>query len=275
VGNLFTRIVDDAALFPPAREAMGTALPAYREARRDPVLGRFLCPASRFEELREHLVPEDLFELGLIADTGIEALPQAIAAARAEPRVRLGIVEIPLPAEADQARAVAVTLARLPADLPAFIEHRRTPGWMEAVQRIGAARERGVPVGAKLRTGGPTPELVPGADEVAAFLKLCVEARLPFKCTAGMHHAVRHHDPAPEHGFLNVLLATADLLQGLDRAADTVRSEDAQALAARARALPDADARAVRELFVSYGSCDIHTPSTELIKLGLIGEEPS
>ena len=42
---------------------------------------------------------------------------------------------------------------------------------------------------------------------------------MPFKCTAGLHHAVRHRaaDTGFEHhGFLNVLLAVAAALTGED-----------------------------------------------------------
>lgn len=274
MGNLFAQIVDDAALFPPARESMATALPAYREASADAVLGRFLCPVSKLAELRDLLIPEDLIDLGLIADTGAEALQGAVATVRAEPRLKLAMAEIPLPGDADQARAAAVTIAQLPAGLPAYIEPRRVSGHREAVQRIAAARERGAPVGAKLRTGGPTADLVPEPEEVAAFVAQCAALRLPFKCTAGMHHAVRHRDQASgldEHGFLNVLVATGRAITGKGDVEEAVRERDGQRLAAEARTLTPA----ARELFVSYGSCDIHSPREDLRKLGLIGEDGS
>jgi hypothetical protein len=282
VGILFARIVDDAALFPPAREPMRTALPAYRTAAGHPLLGRFLCPASRLDELCRRLVPEDLIDLGIIADTGIEHLPAALETARREPRVRLRSVEIaPAPA-ADQARAVAVMIARLPADLPCLIEVRQLTGWRETLDRLAAARGNGVPVGAKLRTGGeaggPVGEYGPSPAEVAAFVTACAERDLPFKCTAGLHHAVRHVDPATglaHHGFLNIVVAACrahSAVSGPDAVQEAVASTNAAALAEEAAGVDDATAHAARDLFVAFGSCDIHTPLTDLIELGLGGE---
>ena len=48
---------------------------------------------------------------------------------------------------------------------------------------------------------------LPGVERVAAFILACREARLPLKCTAGLHHPVRHRASEPDvmmHGFLNV-----------------------------------------------------------------------
>jgi len=42
---------------------------------------------------------------------------------------------------------------------------------------------------------------------------------VPFKCTAGLHHAVHHTDPATgfvHHGFLNIVAATARAIVGGD-----------------------------------------------------------
>jgi hypothetical protein len=274
VGILFARIVDDAALFPPAREPMRTALPAYRTAAGHPLLGRFLCPASRLDELRRGLVPEDLIDLGIIADTGLEHLPATLEAARREPRVRLRSVETAPAPDADQARAAAVMIARLPSDLPCLIEIRQITGWRETLDRLAAARAGGAPVAAKLRTGG---EYGPTPAEVAAFVTACVERDLPFTCTAGLHHAVRHVDPATgpaHHGFLNIVAAVhrARSAAGPDAVRDAVACTDAAALAEEAAGIDDAAARAVRALFLSFGSCDIRTPRTDLIKLGLAGE---
>ncbi|MFI0372839.1 hypothetical protein ACH35V_33675 [Actinomadura sp. 1N219] len=245
---LIARLIDDAALDAPDpvtldRIPMDRALAAHREAARDPAAGRFLCPASRFTELRALLVPEDLLDLGLIADAGIEELPGALDAVRAEPRVRPSAVRIALPQDADQARAVAVTIARLPSDVPAHIEVRRSPGWRDALDRMSAAREHGVLLGAAYRAGGP-------AAEVAAFLSACAERGLPFTCTAGADRAVRRQDG---HGFLNVLLATASAARG-DDVRRTLERTDPSGLAADLLALTDDEVRATRRLLLSFGA---------------------
>jgi hypothetical protein len=256
MGLLFERLVDDAALFPPVRAPMDDALAAYRSALPDPVLGRFLCPASRLAELRTHLIPEDLFDLGIVADAG--ELPKAVEWAASEPRVRLASVAIALPEEADQARAAAVTIAGLPyEDVPTHVEVRRMPGWRDVLDRLAAARDHGAPLAATL-----TPEAFPSPAEMAAFIAACAERDLPFTCAEGPDHAIRAGD---HHGFLNILLTTAHAPDGPLQT--ILEEEDPTVLVAAARR---AGTAAARRLMISFGSCDIASPQADLARLGLI-----
>ncbi|MFI0450727.1 hypothetical protein [Actinomadura sp. 6N118] len=287
--SLFTRLVDDAALFSPSCAPMEEALPAYRATApayraaataADPVVGRFLCSASRIAELRTHLIPEDLLDLGLIADTDLAELPKALDAVRSEPRVRLVAVEITLPEDADQARAAAVTIARLPSDVPTYIEVRRAPGWRDILDRLAAARARGAPLGAKLRTGGLVGEAFPSTAELAAFIVACAERDVPFKCTAGLHRAVRHTDPDTgfgHHGFLNLLLAVSravtpaydHFMQPLERTLQRILDRtDSTTMAADAT--NNTSPETTRRLLTSIGSCDIDSPRADLSELGLV-----
>lgn len=81
-----------------------------------------------------------------------------------------------------------------------------------------AAALAGTGAGAKIRTGGVTPELFPSIDQVSDFLHAMAAAEVPIKATAGLHHPVR--GPAPltyeqnspmwtMHGYVNVFLAAA------------------------------------------------------------------
>jgi hypothetical protein len=103
------------------------------------------------------------------------------------------------------------------------------------------------------------------------------EHRIGFKCTAGLHHAVRHtaQDTGFEHhGFLNVLLGTAAALSGADASDVTavLADRDGVRLADQASRL-DADAAAeVRGLFRSFGTCSTDEPVTDLVTLGLVSE---
>ena len=132
--------------------------------------------------------------------------------------------------------------------------------------------------GAKLRTGGLTAELFPTEAEVAAFVRACVGAETPFKCTAGLHHAVRHTDAVTgldHHGFLNLLLATHAATQGDDEAAVTrlLAQRDGAALARAAAALDPTEALVARSFFVAFGSCSIAEPVDDLLALGLLTTE--
>jgi hypothetical protein len=227
MGALLARLLDDAALCPPGRAPMRATLAAHRAAVRHPAVGRLLCPASRFAELRAHLVPEDLLDLGVIADTGVEGLPETLDAVRAEPRVRATAVRIALPGDADdQARAATVTIAGLPPDTPAHIEVRRSPGWRDALDRLSAARDHGAPLGAAHPAGG----------DPAAFITACAERDLAFTCAA-----------SPED-VVDILLATARAATGrhdLRHAADLLTLTETDAVATRrlllAVSTPDTD----------------------------------
>lgn len=267
---LLARLLDDAALGPPGRALVDAALPAHREAARDPVVGRLRCPASRFAELRTRLVPEDLLDLVLVADTGIEDLPEALDTVCGEPRVRPSSVEIVLPRDADQARAAAVTLARLPSGPPAHIGVRRSPGWRDALDRIAAARDHGADLGAHHRLDGPP-------RETAAFIGACTERDLPFTIAAPRDHHV-----------LSLLLATALTTVGrttsrgtgsdvagrgtgdrggvqgalgrgdtMDGVRGALERSDAAGLAGDLLALPEDTARAARRLLTAVAVPDL------------------
>ena len=112
---------------------------------------------------------------------------------------------------------------------------------------------------AKVRCGG---EHVPSIDELAGFIRGCKERNLPFKATAGLHHAVCQNGA---HGFLNVLAATV-----FDE--DALAEEDAEAFRVtdteflwRNRSAPPS-----RGLFVGFGSCSFFEPVDELKALGLL-----
>lgn len=119
-----------------------------------------------------------------------------------------------------------------------------------------------------------------------------VAADVPFKATAGLHHALRNTDPETgfeQHGFLNLLLATARARAGanVDDIAEVLALRDADQVCAAVREVapdgrevaPDGrevapDGREVtadvRTSFCSFGTCSITEPVEELLALGLI-----
>jgi hypothetical protein len=137
---------------------------------------------------------------------------------------------------------------------------------------------------AKGRTGGLEPSAFPTTEQLAGFLQQCAHLDVPFKLTAGLHHPMPRHDDASGgemHGFLNVLVAMA-LIQGHD----LTRGEIEDVLAERNPKAFDFfddglcwkehqasmdDVEAVRDLFVSYGSCSVDEPLQDLEEMGLLG----
>jgi hypothetical protein len=134
---------------------------------------------------------------------------------------------------------------------------------------------RGTRYRAKLRTGGVRTELFPSPAELAQTLDACVQRGVVLKCTAGLHHAVRHTDPATgfeHHGFLNVLLAVEALTEGASTgvAEDWLRETDAAVVARAIRLWSPADAARTRAFFTSFGTCSVLEPVDDLVALGLL-----
>ena len=142
-------------------------------------------------------------------------------------------------------------------------------GWLAALDEL-AARE----ISLKFRTGGVTADLFPTSSQLASCIEAALDRELPFKCTAGLHHAVRHRDDETgfeHHGFLNVLLATRTSLDGggPDEVARVLDETDGEALAKRLAADPDEAAR-TRRWFTSFGSCSVLEAHEDLVELGLL-----
>jgi hypothetical protein len=124
----------------------------------------------------------------------------------------------------------------------------------------------------KLRCGGKSVESFPSVDEVADFLAIAAGTGRPFKATAGLHYAVRHHDESTgltHHGLLNMLVGTAHAVSGAG-AHEALHCTDAAALAAEAGEMSKDSSRGVREVFACYGSMSLAGPVADLIQLGLL-----
>jgi hypothetical protein len=127
----------------------------------------------------------------------------------------------------------------------------------------------------KLRTGGTSIEAFHNERQLAEPIVMCAAERLAFKCTAGLHNAIRHRDAATlfeHHGFLNVALAArVAAATGSHAATRAMLAErDADVVASRVGALTATDVRAIRALFSSFGTCSIDEPVTDLIAMGLV-----
>ena len=252
--SVYTALVDDAGLFPPTSLHMDEALARNERdlARGCQVLThRFLCPASRIDRLRG--MPYRPRRIGLIVDT--VKLPDF-------GDLPVDFVEIQLPPDSS-VEGLTRELG-LPGDVRLFVE----------VPAKRAALDVPDGVGLKVRCGGAAADAFPPAEHLAQFIGFCVERDIPFKATAGLHHAVRHFDPTlgvDRHGFLNLVLAVCEAVEGRDPV-PVLRTTDVGHLVRIARAVPADTAKRARRLLVSYGSCSTSTPVDDLRTLGLIEE---
>lgn len=272
VPSIFAGMCDDAAIFPPGNLPLHDALPAHsrhKQSAHAPLVGSFVLSANGLARFAT-LVADADSDVGLSLTTPLPAAPAAVDAASRISRAKLDALEVALPDDfpVDQVLPQA-RMASQERDLPVYVElprDQRRAGLITALA--------GTEVRVKLRTGGVRAELYPDELELAAAIVALVAARVPFKATAGLHHAVRNTDPDTnfeQHGFLNLLAATDEALRGADReaVAAVLAVRDGRELAERVHRLePD-----VRRAFGSFGTCSIHDPVTELVALGLLDHD--
>jgi hypothetical protein len=207
--------------------------------------------------------------VSLTFPAGPDALPQALERfALAAPGV-LAAVEVALPEQMPASEAVAALDAHLPGEVTGFLEVPRGARQEDALDALVGTRYL-----AKFRTGGLVPEAHPDERELSRTILGAVGRGLSFKCTAGLHHAVRHTDGALEqHGFLNVLLATDAALRGAQPAelAEILAERSPGVVAGQvAAAARDGRLARARARFLSFGTCSITDPVTDLTALGLV-----
>jgi hypothetical protein len=291
-GDMFRQLFDDASLFPPAALTMTEAVTGHLRHQaawyRD-MSGPFVCAGNRIRELSAALTAAGVAELNLalVLPGGAAGLETAVDAVFADPRLRLRAIELPIPRPADAGSAdagsagtldavseVAAGLDRTPlAGASAFLEIPARQLTADVARAVADRRYL-----AKVRTGGTTAEAFPDEPTLATCLTTLVAERLPFKCTAGLHHAVRHAAPDTgfqHHGFLNVLLAVAVALstERVDEVTAELASPAAAQVAAKVRELDGQTVLAVRELFTSFGTCSTDEPIQDLVTLGLISAD--
>jgi hypothetical protein len=283
---LVTALFDDAALFPPGNATMTDAVRRHREGREQwyaASMGPFVCPDARLLELdralqaariaRPTAPPPSLTELkayrldvALTVPGGPQALADALDVAGEARRVRIVAVEVPL--GSGPVESVRAALDRGDPPVAGYVEVPAAELGTDLAARLLSAGLR-----LKVRTGGTAAASFPTEEELASALARAAELGLPVKCTAGLHHAVRHRDPATgfeHHGFLNIMLAVHAALTAADvRAA--LAEQDGAAVASAVRALDASQIAAVRTVFRSFGTCSIEEPLADLAALDLLG----
>jgi len=300
---LLTELIDYAGLFPPARLPLDQAIRDYARYRRENdawMLGRFIIPASRLEDLEPY--HEELFRVdppfafsvlgrggGSLTEflTNLRDDLRDIAAFRKRhgDRVSVDVMEIRLPPDLadpllpESALSLYKTLRIFPAvGLFPFCEAPDRPE--ELLEQLAQLPDERV--GFKLRTGGLEASAFPSSERVAAALQGCLDAGVVFKATAGLHHPLPRFDATVQarmHGFVNVFFAgvlaycrdmPAEQIRRLldDDRPDHFAFTNKGASWQKHRCTTAEIAAARRDFVRSFGSCSFDEPREDLRTLG-------
>ncbi|WP_442876195.1 hypothetical protein [Amycolatopsis sp. NBC_01480] len=208
--------------------------------------------------------------LALTFPGGPARVAEALEACAALP-VSLAALEIAVPEGMEPGELLAALDTAIPeaaeaAGLEVFVEIPRDARRDPLLAALAGTRYR-----AKFRTGGVRAELYPDEAELAAAVLVAVEAGVPFKATAGLHHALRNTDPETgfeQHGFLNLLLAADAAGRATEEAAadrSGVAGETAAAQAADQAGADRASAAGAGEAAAAQAAAD-RTGAVETIR---------
>lgn len=315
-------IIDYAGLFPPADLSLDTSIQKYSNYRKSDdswMLSRFIIPASKLSELepyRETLFTEGapfaFSVLGKGTETVSEYRDQLTELVKAIEQfhkangdhVTTEILEIKLPRE-----AVFACEAELLSDiyletaqkldksevLPSqvFFEGFFEENWRKEIGLILEVMEKHNQnfdsdtvreIGFKLRCGGVEAHMFPSVEEVAIALNRAREHNVAMKCTAGLHHPIRHYDDSVQtkmHGFFNVfggamLSCVHDLSD--EELTDIIREEDPEHFKFTEEGfwwddlmVPTKEISELRKVaLISFGSCSFDEPREDLEQLDLL-----
>lgn len=280
---LMAGAVDYAGLFPPAQLPLADALAEYRRALAGAdawMLGRFIVPAVQLSVLADAVVRDAHdgrgWTLSAIVREHMDedaAAVQAFNQRAANQHVRVDTIEC-RPSSSDSITWLAKTFS------PAFTVHVEVgvgPTARDDLRVVARHQLR-----AKVRTGGLAPDAFPAPASLVAFIESARDVGVPFKATAGLHHAMRGAYPlsdeigaqsATMHGFVNLMLATAavgarlpttiaaGLLTRTDHAA--LVFDDERVRWGDVELSTDAIGRMREAQCVSFGSCSFREPADE------------
>jgi hypothetical protein len=268
VPDVWSGLVDDAAIFPPGNCPLDEAVAAYRARGSEwwsGLVGTFVARDTDLASLPAGL------PVSVVLTGGAGAVEGAVGMVRKR-GLELAGIETTVRDLDDlvgnvRRVALAVRAAEVDPGVPVYVElpGPATGAWLAAADEVAVEAMR-----LKLRCGHVDHDLIPSSATIAAWLVAALDRELEVKGTAGLHRAVRH-DPegGGAHGFLNLIVATRAVLDGApaEEAEALLESRDAGTLAAY-------ELGTVRRWFTSFGTCSVSEPLDDLLALGLL-EEPS
>jgi hypothetical protein len=294
IRNLLAAGIDYAGLFPPAGLDMSSAVRNYADYRTGTdawALGRFVVPASRLDEFERaaeqhirQLSSNRPWQLSVLAGADLASDLQAVTGFHQRRSETYSVAADTFEAKASSKRGIEDVMRAVPDTLQTYIEipiNRDPYPLLTTIAGLGGR--------AKVRTGGVTEDAFPSTGDLLRFIRGCVQAGIPFKATAGLHHPLRAEyrltyapdsPSATMFGFLNLFLTSAFIRAGMedDHAAPLLEERSPEAFQVtrdgigwRSYMLDGEALRASRkEGMISFGSCSFAEPLMELEAMHLL-----
>lgn len=307
------KIIDYAGLFPPANLELAQAFHNfvfYSQGEYKWILNKFIIPAKRLLELEEIMngmnidgcIPFSI--LGTGGDTlsefdsniknDIELIKNFKL--KFDKNASIDAIEIRLPNELfmpghfdDMLGLMTSVYDRLEKtfgkNIPIYFEANLKEDHEARIVRVVesiAALDRSC--GFKIRTGGVEPASFPSPEQIAFAIMSCCEFDVPMKCTAGLHHPIKHFNEGVSsymHGFFNVfgaaILAYTDNLDE-EELLEILNDEDPHEFIFKESGfeyneieVTNTEIKEARENFIlSYGSCSFDEPLDDLKTMELL-----
>jgi len=311
--TFLSKIIDYAGIFPPANLELAQAFHNYlfyREGEYKWMLNKFIVPAKKLAELGK-LIKDVKIEtpVGLsVIGSGGETINQFTKSVSEDIKeindflnqhgdsASVDVYEVSIPKEileqeeADDMLDMMISVsseldALLGKEVPVFYEagldENYEPTILKIVENIASLNNK---CGFKLRTGGTDAEAIPSNEIVAFALMTCCEFNVSMKCTAGLHHPIRHYSDSVKanmHGFFNVFGAgVLAYASSLDEAEilEVLNDEDPDEFMFDENGFEwneiDATNEEIHEarsgMIVSFGSCSFDEPVDDLKVMELL-----
>jgi hypothetical protein len=317
-------LIDYAGLFPPAKLSLDRAIREYSEYIQGKdawMLSRFICPSNQLYALKPLMkLFESKYPLILsVLTRGGETWKEYFTNFKQDLKDieifinefgevgKVEVIETKLPVEVyrDINESGHAFLQKLLSEtekfsrekIQYFVEANLNQDWQSSLPKIitsmaefnwqfqsSTKNQSGFVFGFKIRSGGVDASAFPSISQLTATIRECIEANIPLKATAGLHHPIRHYNESIEtriHGFINVfgaaLLAVENKLEQKeiqtilgDENSDHFIFEENYFHWGNFK-ISTASIQQLREaLVISFGSCSFDEPREDLRAMGLL-----
>jgi hypothetical protein len=303
-------LIDYAGMFPPAGLDINDAFDnycRYISGRYGWIINNFVVPARKLNELSALVKGSDLTKLAGISVilsggrdeneflANVQDDFKILHDIKSNRNIKVNALEARIPAELtdsenqDELVEFLINFSGLVnngyEDIPVFLEAAMSDDYEKTILNVTESIAcNNIPWGYKLRTGGTEPSSFPPAQAIAYAIMCCIEFGIPMKCTAGLHHPIRHYDEKLDvnvHGFFNVFIAGL-MAYALDLSEEeiiqVVEEEDPYEFDFTDGSVEYGDfgitvkqiAEAREKLMTSFGSCSFDEPIADLKTLGLL-----